>query len=82
MIHRKEFYTALDSVLTRILTNKPNNSISADETFSEYGMDSLDQMNMLLEIETEVGIEIGDIDVKTHDTPAKLYDYIFHQLKK
>jgi acyl carrier protein len=76
MISKEAFREALESTLKKILTNKPNQSIGANEAFSDYGMDSLDQMNMLLEIEDVVEMELGDVDLKEYNTPSKLFGYI------
>jgi len=76
MITKENFYQILNKILSRVMTSKPGGSIHIDETFSDYGLDSLDQMNMLLEIEGEIGVSIDDVDTKRYDTPAKLYDFI------
>jgi acyl carrier protein len=76
MISKEAFLEALESTLEKILTNKPNQSIADNEAFSDYGMDSLDQMNMLLEIEDVVKMELGDVDLKENNTPSKLFGYI------
>lgn len=79
MMKLEDFCSALDTTLDRVMTIKPDVAIAADETFSEYGLDSLDQMNMLLEIEDEIDMKIGDINLDTIDTPAKLYEHINNQ---
>ena len=76
MIRREDFRTALNRALERALTTKPEEFIGDDETFTDYGLDSLDQMNMLLEMEDEIGVEIGDVDIGKYNTLAKLNDYV------
>jgi acyl carrier protein len=77
MVTQEEFCAILGKALDRVLTVKPDKSIDVDETFSDYGLDSLDQMNMLLEIEDGIGIKIGEVDITIYNTPAKLFHYVF-----
>jgi len=76
MITKENFYQMLNKILSRVMTSKSGDSIHIDESFSDYGLDSLDQMNMLLEIEVEIGVSIDDVDTKRYDTPEKLCDFI------
>ncbi len=47
---------------------------TADQTFSDMGLDSLDLAELILQLEDEVDAEI-DINPK-YNTPAKLAEYI------
>lgn len=76
MISKEVFWKALETTLKKILTNEPSQSIEVNETFFDYGMDSLDQMNMLLGIEDVLEMELGDVDLREYNTPAKLIGYI------
>ena len=42
----------------------PRDAIRSDSTFAELGIDSLDRLNILFELESEFGIEINDEEAK------------------
>lgn len=44
-----------------------------DEGFSNLGLDSLDGMNLVLEVETILGINLGEFDLKGADTINAFY---------
>jgi acyl carrier protein len=44
-----------------------------DENFSDAGLDSLDGMNLVLEVETILGINLGEFDLKGADTIDHFY---------
>ena len=48
-------------------------TIADDETFAMYGFDSLDVMNFLLELEIELGITLGEFDIKEYNSINKLF---------
>ena len=80
MISKKLFREALDKTIDKVLTSKQDQSIGDDEKFSDYGMDSLDQMNLLLELEDILGVTLGEIDLNEYDTPDKLREYVNLQI--
>ncbi|MDU9048183.1 MAG: acyl carrier protein [Candidatus Electrothrix sp. Rat3] len=51
-------------------------TIADDEIFDDYGLDSLDQMNLLLEMEERVGHDLGELDLSVHNTFDLLYKRI------
>ena len=54
--------------------DKDESEYSADQTFTEMGLDSLDLAELILQLEDELG---ADIDINpTYNTPAKLAKYI------
>ena len=61
----------LESVQDRVLKvvetarQKPPGSISADSTFEELGIDSLDRLNLLFDLEGEFDIQIDDEKAKS-----------------
>jgi Phosphopantetheine attachment site. len=48
-------------------------SIAWDEPFALYGLDSLDVMNTLLELESKTGISFDDIDLAQYNSIEKLF---------
>lgn len=54
--------------------DKDVSEYSADQTFSDMGLDSLDLAELVLQLEDSVDAEI-DINPK-YNTPAKLAEYI------
>ncbi len=55
-----------DRVLSVIATTKrvPLESVKPDSTFEALGIDSLDRLNILFDLESEFDIEIDDEDAK------------------
>lgn len=49
-------------------------SIADDETFTEAGLDSLDSMNLVLEIEGLTGLNFGEFNLSDANTINELYD--------
>jgi acyl carrier protein len=58
--------TIQDRVLRVIATTKriPKENVRPDSTFEELGIDSLDRLNILFDLESEFDIEINDEDAK------------------
>ncbi|MGB3539499.1 MAG: acyl carrier protein [Mesorhizobium sp.] len=46
----------------------PNMSVDAGQSFGTLGLDSLDVMNLVLEVESVLGVNLGEIDVREDDT--------------
>lgn len=49
--------------------------LRTDQTFKEYGLDSLDQYNLIVELQTLTGREVPDADVNGLQTIRTLVDY-------
>ncbi len=58
--------TIQDRVLRVIATTKriPLESVRPESTFAELGVDSLDRLNILFDLESEFDVEINDEDAK------------------
>ena len=60
----------METVQQRVLrviattTRKPLESVHVDSTFAELGIDSLDRLNILFELEGEFDIEVNDEEAK------------------
>ncbi|MBE6646548.1 MAG: acyl carrier protein [Ruminococcaceae bacterium] len=54
--------------------DRDESEYSADQTFTDMGLDSLDLAELILQLEDALGADI-DINPK-HNTPAKLAEYI------
>ena len=46
----------------------PDATVGADQSFGTLGLDSLDVMNLVLEVESAMGVNFGEIDVREDDT--------------
>jgi acyl carrier protein len=46
----------------------PNIVVGADQSFGTLGLDSLDLMNLVLEVESAMGVNFGEIDIHEDDT--------------
>ena len=54
--------------------DRDESEYTADQTFTEMGLDSLDLAELILQLEDEIG---ADIDINpSYNTPAKLAKYI------
>jgi len=67
-----------DRVLRVIATTRrvPLESVRADSTFEELGIDSLDRINILFELEGEFDVEIDDEQAKQVATLQQMIDGI------
>ncbi len=68
--------TIQDRVLKVIATTKriPLESVHPDSTFESLGIDSLDRLNILFDLESEFDIEIKDEDAKKIQTIREMID--------
>ena len=53
-----------------------SSEISSDQTFANLGLDSLDMVEIFLQIEDEFDIEIGDDDADKIRTISSLVQYL------
>lgn len=67
-----------DRVLRVIATTRrvPLETVRADNTFEELGIDSLDRINILFELESEFDIEIDDEQAKQVTTLQQMIEGI------
>jgi acyl carrier protein len=68
---RSYFHNALEKI-----TNTTEIIIQDDEKFEDYGLDSLDRMNLLLEMEEHTGYDLGELDLNNTNTFNLLYEEI------
>jgi acyl carrier protein len=47
-----------------------------EETFSDFGMDSLDQMNLLLELEKLLSADFDGVEMDTVNSISKLHSFL------
>lgn len=76
MISKDDFRIVAYNSLKKVLETDEV-TIGDDETFMDYGVDSLDRMNLQLELENELNQELGEIDLEEINTINTLYDHIF-----
>lgn len=48
-------------------------TISDTETFGDFGLDSLDGMDMVLHVEATLGIDLGEFDLKEANTIERFH---------
>ncbi len=65
-----------DRVLRVIATTKriPLETVKADSSFESLGIDSLDRLNILFDLESEFDIEIDDEDAKQVSSIPQMVD--------
>ena len=62
MFSKDQFRNAVIEGLKRV-RDVSEIKIRDDESFSDVGLDSLDGMNLVLEVETLLGISLGEFDL-------------------
>ena len=72
--------TIQDRALRVIATKQglPRDSVRPESTFEELGIDSLDRLNILFELEGEFDIQIDDEQAKQVTTLRQMIDGITH----
>jgi acyl carrier protein len=75
--------TIQDRVLKVIATSKrlPLESVQADGSFEALGIDSLDRLNILFDLESEFDIEINDEEAKQIKNIHEMVEGITHLLQ-
>ena len=67
MFSKEDIKKAVHDGLKEIM-NKYEITIKDNETFQDYGVDSLDRMNLLLEVEKRLSVELSEIDLEEVNT--------------
>ncbi len=72
MISKDEFRNA---IIAGIKTVKSTDAVSIgdDEEFSNAGLDSLDSMNLVLEVESITGLNFGEFNLSDANTINQFY---------
>lgn len=72
MFSKDEFRAAVIEGIKRV-RDVSELKIRDDESFSDVGLDSLDGMNLVLEVETILGVNLGEFDLKGATTIDTFY---------
>ena len=75
MTPHAEFMSILLEAI-KVITREKADPIGETELFEDYGLDSLDSMNLLLELEDRLKCDLGDLDLSIANTPNLLYTEI------
>ena len=71
------FRNSFQAAINKVLTDTPDRPIKDNEKFSDYGLDSLDVMSLFLQLDEDLGIQIGEeIDPEEYNTLDKIFNYI------
>lgn len=73
MISKDEFRKAVFEGIKRV-KEVDQVDIRDDEDFGNAGLDSLDGMNLVLEVEEITGIDFGELDLKEANTVSSFYE--------
>lgn len=73
MFSKDQFRDAVIAGLKRVL-DVESIEVRDDENFSDVGIDSLDGMNLVLEVESILGIDLGEFDLKGAENINNFYD--------
>lgn len=72
MIDKNSFRDAVIEGIRRVKSiDAP--TIADDETFTQAGLDSLDSMNLVLEVEAITGLNFGEFDLSDANTINEFY---------
>ncbi|HEX7964190.1 MAG TPA: acyl carrier protein [Gammaproteobacteria bacterium] len=72
MFSKDQFRNAVIEGLKRV-RNVDQVTIRDDESFANIGLDSLDGMNLVLEVESILGINLGEFDLRGANTIETFY---------
>jgi acyl carrier protein len=76
MIPLEEFHDVVVDAL-RVVRKRADISLAVDESFTDFGLDSLDSMTLLLELEKRLSIEFDEeFDLAEHDSTARLHAFL------
>lgn len=75
MVSKEEFRKAVIEGVKRV-RDLESIDMRDDESFSDVGLDSLDGMNLVLEVETILGINLGEFDLKEANTINSFYEKV------
>lgn len=74
MLTAEQFSVVAQESLRKALpTRTLSQPLAFTETFKNYGLDSLDTMNFLLELEISLNAPLGELDIRTYNSLEKLY---------
>ena len=77
----EQLYQKVIAILASVKNIAPE-SISADATFEQLGMDSLDKINFLFELESEFNIDIPDEEARAIDSVGEIVERLEKQLSQ
>ncbi|CAH8609667.1 unnamed protein product [Schistosoma intercalatum] len=70
---------AVCSAFDKIQSDK----LTLDSSFiKDLGLDSLDHIEVIMEIENEFRFEISDVDAEKLHTPRDIVEHVYHSIKK
>jgi len=72
MFSKEQFRDAVIEGIKRV-RDVSDIKLRDDENFSDVGLDSLDGMNLVLEVESILGINLGEFDLKGAGTINDFY---------
>lgn len=76
MIPLDEFHTVVVDAL-KVVQKSDDISLAVDESFADFGLDSLDSMSLLLELEKRLSIEFDEeFDLFDHDSVTRLHAFL------
>ena len=73
--NKDQFRTAVTAAV-RKLRKSAELEIADDEAFGLAGLDSLDAMNLILEVEGALGVNFGEITIGTSDTIETFFERV------
>lgn len=76
MIPLNEFHAVVIDAL-KAVQKTDDISLTTNESFSDFGIDSLDSMSLLLELEKRLSIEFDEeFELFEHDSITKLHSFL------
>jgi acyl carrier protein len=68
-----EFRDATRAGIKKVLKKKEDVEIGDDDNFEDYGLDSLAGMSLVLEVESNLNIDLGEFDIDEANTVNLFY---------
>jgi acyl carrier protein len=74
-VNREQIQASLVKIVSAQLGIEKT-AVAIDKTWDELGADSLDALEICIDVEDEFGVDIGDTVADTLTTPAKALDHL------
>lgn len=76
MLPLDEFHAVVIECL-KVVKKSEDIALTVDDSFSDFGIDSLDSMSLMLEIEKRLSIEFDEeFELSDYDSVRKLHEFL------
>lgn len=82
MFTKDEFRAAAKAGIKKVLKKNEDVEIGDDEDFGDYGLDSLTGISLVLEVENNLDIDLGEFDIDEANTMNLFYAKVIRTLEE